>query len=265
METFSFWQGFDLVSDLKVGIAIITFQRPKLLNSLLESIKMHTSPEHEVVIFDDSGASLPPEENAWGFKHFTTILNYGVTFNKNRALYYFTEVNKKDVIILIEDDCLIESPNWVDVWVNATNEFGHINFEPKWFLDSYHSKFLILPSPAPDRPAIYSVVTGQVTGIKTELIRENVGYLNPIFRGFGYGHVEWTNRCVDLGFGGFNNNGKRNYYALNYGIVTQSSISNKNATILENNRIKFEKLNGKGEQVKIPWGDDSERDEFTMF
>ena len=103
---------------LNIGIGVITYKRPIHLNLLLESINKNTSPDHEVVIFDDAGANFSGNENnSWKYKRFTTKRNCGVTINKNRALYYFTELSKKEIIILIEDDCLVTESDWVKIWV----------------------------------------------------------------------------------------------------------------------------------------------------
>jgi len=251
------------VQKLTVGIGVITYKRPIHLDLLLASINVNTAPNHEVVIFDDAGgADFTNQKNRWGYQRFKSQRNRGVSNNKNRALYYFSEVSKKDVIILIEDDCLVINPDWVKYWIDVTVEYGHMNYYPQTWLMDHHAEFLVSPPTSPSSPAVFKVVTGQVTSVQSELIRDTVGYLNPKFKGYGYGHVEWTNRFIDLGFGGSHTSLERHYFALNYGFDLQDSITNKDERLIVQNEKIYLELGTRGQPIRVPWGNSSEEEEF---
>lgn len=247
----------------RVGIGVITYNRPVHLSVLLESLNKFTPEEYEIVVFDDATA-LSYEESLHGlYPVLKSQVNHGVIINKNRALFFFNEIHRKDIVILIEDDCLIEKSDWVEVWANITLEYGHMNYLPPWFTDRNHLKFRLRAPDSMHSPALFTVVTGQVTGIRMDVLNNEVGYLNPQFKGYGHGHVEWTNRFIELGYGGSLENGARSYFSLAYGIGVQKSISNRLDSQLLTNSKLFNQFGGKGAFVRIPWETEAERADFA--
>jgi glycosyltransferase involved in cell wall biosynthesis len=263
-ETFEIGVGESAIADITVGIAVITYKRPLSLKCCLESIFSHPTGNAEVVVFDD--CSLDDSVKIAGnyAKYVSSQKNTGVIGNKNRAIYYFTEISKKDVIILIEDDVIIKSGNWLELWVLAAIKYGHMNFSAPWFENESLRDFYISGGGTLENPAVYKIVTGQCTSFLTSKIKENVGYLNPLFKGFGFGHVEWTNRFIANNLGGYSKEKVNYYYCISGGIEAIETASFKNDAEINSNEKVYEKLNSEDvfNFVEFPWTDDSSKDDF---
>jgi hypothetical protein len=219
-----------------IGIAIITCDRFPQLTNLVTSIHNFTGTPHELIICNDSknlsskfiGSEL--NVNVIGYK------NQGVIRNKNRALYYFTEINPKDIIIIIEDDVEVTEFSWEKKWIEAALLYGQINICPSWFYDENLIKHYKGGDGVPNNPAIFSVLTGQCTAVKKDLIKNMFGYFDSRFKGYGYGHVEWTNRFIRSNFGGRVVAGQYHYFGLIDNFIYQPNESFKNPEdLLRNN------------------------------
>ena len=254
---------------MRVGIAVITYNRVETLINCLKSIISFTSIGSDIscAVFDDgTDADLSSLLSPYsiGGPVFQSKSNCGVVFNKNRALYYFTEIEPVDIIVLLEDDVCVEAPGWINEWIDAAVRYGHMNYSPIWFRDGFHKKFWISSADCKGTvsdPYLYSAVTGQCTSLRTELIRDGVGYLNPRFQGYGYGHVEWTCRFLAKGHGGiFEKEGQRAFYAINGGVGVQPSKTYKNPEELNQNATVYSDLMNlpQYELVSKPWLDGQE-------
>ena len=254
-----------------VGIAIIAYKRfdclDKCLNSLWSSLKESSCVE-SIAVFDDGSpyelASLKQKYS--GLQVFQSDTNQGVVFNKNRALYYFAEIAPVDTIILLEDDVLL-SGNWLNQWLKAVRLHRHMNYSPGYFRIPSYEKFWLKPNSAgtPEDPYVYKVVTGQCTALSTDLISSQVGYLNPAFKGYGCGHVEWACRFIQHGYGGYWTRGvERGFFAIPSGVAIQKTISNKDQHQISRNKTVIDDLMKKSELpfVGTPWADDDEREIF---
>lgn len=125
-----------------LGIALIACDRFFHLSNLVKSIQKFTDTPYELIICNDS-KSLTSKfiESELNIK-VIGYQNQGVIRNKNRALYYFSEISPKDVIILIEDDVEIADFSWEKKWIMAASLYGQINVAPPWFYDQDHIKYL---------------------------------------------------------------------------------------------------------------------------
>lgn len=246
-----------------IGIAVITYKRPDYLIKCLKSIINHTGRSVELSIFDDGSDLETLRDAAKLFRLISTKINGGVVQNKNRALYYYTEINPKDIIILLEDDTIIDSSEWIDNWTNATLLHGHINYSPPWFMhESLRSEFVGGENNF-KQPSLFKILTGQCTGVLRKHIKEDIGYLNPRFKGYGHGHVEWTNRFVDAAIGGFNENNRRIYKAITGNISAPPAPSFKSEEELRKNlETLIELNNNKTLFVKNPWLSDADQSVF---
>ena len=193
-------------------------------------------------------------------KSFKVKTNRGVVINKNRALYYFTEINPVDILIVLEEDTQPNVNGWEEPWIKCTEKFGHINYCYPWFIPEH------ITSKGTDgswsNPHGFRHLTGQVHGLKTKYIKEKVGYLNPEFKGYGHGHVEWTERFMINGMGGrFEpKRGYGEYKAINFGVSLQESVSNKDENQVKNNLKTKNSL--RRQFVPLPWTTDEERSIF---
>lgn len=248
-----------------IGVAIITYKRPGELKRCLNSVFSYPTHGAEIVVFDDCSLDDTVNVGSDYTKVISSSYNSGVIGNKNRALYYFTEVSKKDVIILLEDDVFVKASNWLDLWCTAAETYGHMNFSAPWFKDESLSANYVSGNGSVETPDVYrEMVTGQCTSFLRTKIKNEIGYLNPLFKGYGHGHVEWTNRFVRNGLGGFTDNGRMHYYCISGEIEAPYTPSFKNDQELELNLVVLRDLISKKEDhfIEYPWLNDVSKIEF---
>ena len=239
-----------LIDGLKVGFAVITYNRPNNLAKCLIQIRRNTPKKdnYHFAVFDDGSPYKINIKSNDLFKVFQGKTNYGVIVNKNRALYYYAEINPVDIVIMLEDDTSPNVIGWEQPWIRATEKFGHINYR----MGSWSDKYINSNDTTGewDSPHEFTYLTGQVHGVKTEYIRQKIGYIHPEFKGWGYGHCEWTERFLRNNLGGSPGQAK----AINYGVPLQKSETSKNRQQMETNRNLREKLlQNKQDFVKLPW------------
>ena len=258
---------------MRVGVAIVAYNRLECLQRCLDSIFCSNSVPliDSLAVFDDgSPYSLSAEidfPEGLSSRVFQSSVNHGVIVNKNRALYYFAEVDPVDIVIILEDDVVVSSSDWISPWIDSVNLHGHMNYSPGYFRIPAYEKYWLRPDSkgTPEDPFSYSVVTGQCTALRVELIRSKVGYLNPQFQGYGHGHVEWASRLVRLGYGGhWDDHSPRAFYAIRSGVEIQPAVSNKNQTEIDRNKKVMDRLINNSDMafVKHPWLDEVSRDVF---
>lgn len=112
----------------KIGLGIITCNRPVFLKQVLKSIPFKRLDE--VVIIDDGtqGSSDPlnPHQN---LTYLRNEKNIGVGRSKNRAIINLLNKDCTD-IFLLEDDVFIKDPNVFDEYIKASKNSGikHLMF-----------------------------------------------------------------------------------------------------------------------------------------
>ena len=252
----------------EVGIGIISCNRSPYLRGLLESIFSYDARTGTIIVFDDASTDDSAEVASKFCETISSKKRSGVIVNKNRALYYFHKVNPKKLIILLEEDTLINKKNWIEEWSQATMNYGHMNYTHPAFLGQQFIHRLVRGSGQPDNPHIFrSLVTGQCTSIKSDLLDNDIGYLNPRFSGYGYGHVEWTNRCVLKGFGGYKSGEILHYYSIPGGIDALPSPTHKNPEDMKKNKAVYEEIckSGTPPFIPCPWLNKEESNQFTTL
>lgn len=244
-----------------VGIGIISYNRSDFLSNCLDSVYSSSLHGAEVAVFDDCSSDTSYDVAKRYGKAFRPKKNGGVVRNKNRALFYFSEVSPKKTIILLEDDTIVSRTDWLDDWVGATLKYGHINYShPDYQSDALKENY-VSGLGTIESPHIYKLVTGQCSGIDSGLVKNTVGYLDPSFEGFGYGHVEWTMRLVQKNLGGFFKDGRAHFMSIPGGIVAPPAPSFRNVEQLDRNASIFTNLSKQGfsNRIEKPWLDEEEK------
>lgn len=243
--------------DATTGIGIITYNRPELLRECLDSVLKFTASERHIhlAVFDDCSDYNIHSVVQGRCPVKRSLSNQGVVYTKNRALYYFASTIKTKRIILLEDDMLVTSKSWLPTWEKACKIHGHINYSAPWFFSDELKGYFLGGEGSAINPHRFVIVTGQCTAVRRALIRNSVGYINPEFKGYGYGHVEWSDRLAALGHGGFIAPGKKAYYSIAEGLQPLSSESLKVAEQIEMNEKTFARLSQDPSQqfVGTPW------------
>jgi glycosyltransferase involved in cell wall biosynthesis len=246
-----------VLENIKIGIAVITFNRLKRLQQSIEAIKQFNGPNIELVVADDGSQD---ETVTWCRDNVIpciTAANSGVVANKNRALYYLHELKQCDVSILLEDDCYPVQDNWHQQWALSALVWGHINFAHQRILGQTDK--LLSGSGSISDPYLSQLVTGQCTATSRSAL-EKVGYLNPSFKGYGCGHVEWTERFLAFGYHPHTRLSEAPLFAcINAGIFSLDAPTFKDSVDLERNRAIKRELTKRIKTYQPPWQSEAER------
>lgn len=114
----------------KIGLGIITCDRPVFLNQVIKSIPFKRVDE--VVLIDDGTKLLAMPEPLPSHENFTYLKNeknIGVGRSKNRAMLHLLNQGCTE-IFLIEDDIIIKNANVFDAYIKASRDSGlkHLMF-----------------------------------------------------------------------------------------------------------------------------------------
>lgn len=190
------WAAHTPLHELKIGIGVPTYNRAETLPQIIHHIFQNTSLPFKLFISDD-GSQDTTRSVVQKIPHiaYGRFRNRGIAWNKNRILFYLKEIEKCDVIIMIEDDMFPASFAWEIDWVLAALRLGHVNFaHPHQKADEggigvWHD------------PVISYSLSGQCTAFARDGL-SYVGYLDPRFGRYGHEHVEHTLRFIRMGYGG---------------------------------------------------------------
>lgn len=181
------------------GIAICTYNRANHLDRLILEIKQKTVGDYKLIVCDDGSVDSTPDVCD---RHAVTRIgdsNRGIAWNKNRGLYALHEKLKCDWTVVIEDDMAIVDMNWNEAWEKATMQYGHVNFLNDRDAENRRNRMISGIGTLAD-PFIATFVTGQCMFFSKECL-DIVGYLNPLFQGYGSEHIDYSKRCGRAGFG----------------------------------------------------------------
>jgi GT2 family glycosyltransferase len=123
-----------MINGEKIGVGIVTYKRPHLLEKLLITLLPCQGIIDEIIVVDDGG-DLNPEDflkESWMSKYGawnTNSPNLGVGKSKNIALNYLQNC-KCDHIFLFEDDIFVKNPEVFTKYIEASKVTGiqHFNF-----------------------------------------------------------------------------------------------------------------------------------------
>lgn len=104
-----------LTNDKFMSIVILSFTRPHMLKSLLESIHQYADMPFEIVVTDDAsqmaGDSLPSDVFACKDLTSTMIFNNGVNMGYAASANKGTALANSDYILFMNDDTLMTGPS----------------------------------------------------------------------------------------------------------------------------------------------------------
>lgn len=245
-----------VLSNIKIGVAVITYNRISHLIDNVNHIQRFSGANLTLIVADDGSAD---GTKAWCDKNNVSCIspeNSGVVANKNRALYYLHHIEKCDISILLEDDCKPIAKGWDRTWALTALLWGHVNFANKPVIDP--SK-LLTGNGSIFSPYVSKAVTGQCTATSLSAFNK-MGYLNPVFKGYGCGHVEWTQRCVtqsDIAHVG----NVVGFPCINTGLLSEDAPTYKSDEDIQRNR-KIKASLSKQQEFVYPWVSDDEQISF---
>ncbi|HYP63566.1 MAG TPA: glycosyltransferase [Acidocella sp.] len=249
----------EVISGLRLGIAITTLNRRTLVCAAVETIRALTQTPFELVICDDGSSDGTAEAlRAMGI----TVIggtNRGIAWNKNRGVYYLQHVMRCDVILLLDDDVLPAAPGWERDWLAAAWRHGHVNLVHPGHRDS-----VAAGCGTADDPLLASVISGWAYAFSRHALAR-IGYLDLRFGRYGHEHSDLSFRAVRAGFGGIvtEESGVRRtlFTVLDGGLANVPAASAGTPQELETNARLLAQL-GSEPVYRHAWRDDAEMARF---
>jgi GT2 family glycosyltransferase len=206
----------------KIGVGIITCNRPHYLKGLLDSISHECGIDELIIVNDgkplsDDVASIGEE---YDFSHVAWLqneVNQGVGKSKNKALKFLYEKGC-NFIFLIEDDMVILDSSVFKQYIEASKISGiqHFNYGPgspfnrKQSIKNFdlHNRHLLNQDTEPNpkmildyktcKIALYEHTVAMFSFFTREVI-ENVGYIDEQFYN-AWEHVDHTYCIIKAGY-----------------------------------------------------------------
>ncbi len=245
---------------LQLGIGVATYNRRDYLERTLNHIALHTKyPFTAVAVVDDGSTDGTPDMLRGRNATFVTGQNMGIAWNKNRALFLLSELQRCDIVILLEDDSFPIRDGWETEWMDAALRWGHSNLAGDWM-----SKYFVSGTGTLEDPLYSTAVTAQCSVFTREALLFG-GYFDPRFRGYGHEHVEHTARMIRVGYGGIiaEAEGRRQmYFRLLYGgikVTTGPSYLDKDQVA---RNVTFAKQALHDHSFRAPWHTEDDMRQF---
>lgn len=233
-----------------LGIGVITYNRLPHLQECLTRVWRFTRVPYQLVVADDGSTDGTVQ---WCREQNVLCVsgeNLGCAGNKNRALHALFRYSQADPLLLLEEDCWPDSGTWAEQWIWAAERWGHVNWRRAFWR---HGEHILSGFGTWDHPYEGRWLTGQCT-VSTRRSVEEVGYLDPRFRGYGEEHLEWSDRFARAGY-----EGAVRKLSLDGGLADRQAQSYANAPdYLRNLALKKELAN---ESIyREPWLDTAGRE-----
>lgn len=200
----------------KIGVGIITCDRPDYLKGLLDSLN-ETNVDRLYIINDGKPLkeyNINVSVNKKVFLHEQTPSRQGVGKAKNQALKYLKDC---DYIFLIEDDIFIKDKTVFEKYIQASKLSGiqHFNYGPGTPFNRKQTEHFDLhnrhelsedsdPSPrlvidyGKVKIALYTHIAGMFSFFTKEVL-QNVGLMDEQFYN-AWDHVDHTYRIIKAGY-----------------------------------------------------------------
>ncbi len=186
---------------MKRAVSICTYNRAKKLGEVIEGVLSTIPDDTDVFVCDDGSTdgtgSEVDEFTASGVKYYRGP-NLGVAYNKNRALYL---MRGHHFSCILEDDLMPTEKGWFEIYekVSTLTDIHHFcRIQDKIIPECRPSFSEYLAKEMNVTPIYASSPRGDLTFLTRKVITM-VGGFNPLFKGVGYAHGEWSSRVVKAG------------------------------------------------------------------
>ena len=195
----------------KIGVGIITCNRPDYLQNLLETLVPCIDNIDSLVVINDGEAI----DNIPIGVLLNNDVNIGVGKSKNKAMQYLLD-EECEYIFIIEDDLLIKNPDVFNAYIKASKETGiqHFNYGPgtpfnrKQDIVNYdlHNRHLLSTESKPNpkitidysnnvKVDLYEHIAGLFSFFTRKILKE-VGLNDEEFYN-AWEHVDHTHRIIN--------------------------------------------------------------------
>jgi glycosyltransferase involved in cell wall biosynthesis len=193
---------------IKRGVAVCHYNRLDRLEEIVKAVKRTAPAGTRVVICDDGSDEAASQaydghgETVSQIARRQDVLllqgpNKGVAANKNRALWALQDCH---LLCILEDDLKPTERGWFEAYEAAAILSGIHHFcrvqdkeipEEVPAFSAYMAEASLTPIYGPSPRGDLTFLTSTVV--------QTVGAFNPLFRGAGYAHGEWSNRVARSG------------------------------------------------------------------
>jgi glycosyltransferase involved in cell wall biosynthesis len=237
-----------------LGIGVITYNNCEALKRTLKAIKEFTKVPYHLIVADDGSNDNTIKYCQEAGIPVVTGTNRGVAWNKNRALYPLLNLTNADPIILLEDDCFPVAHGWDKDWIEAAQGYHHVNYAHiKW-----PKNWCLSGDGTPKKPWRTKYLTAQAS-ITTRAALNKVGYYDTRFRGFGYGHIEWTCRFCKAKY-----IGRFALPTIRCGLGMEDLKTTTNKREMAQNRVVFYQRIHRTLTYCAPWQNDQEKEQLLL-
>lgn len=177
---------------MNIGIGVCSYKRPEHATSTCRSILATINKDAHNVTTVCSLDDTDTTGYSWISENFKLVhgKNEGVSYNKNRLVKYLAG---NDFIFIVEDDVVFLKPGWVDLYLKAHKITGWHHFN---YIVSHYREYI-------SKLTQYSDITVGDSGpyvngvlmVMSKKCLEVVGGFDSRYKGYGYEHVDYTNRC----------------------------------------------------------------------
>lgn len=191
--------------NIQRGVGICHYNRQRYLEEIIEAVKRTVPAGTRIVVCDDGSCQGGQDSADLAvsdiIKKTGVILiqgaNKGVAANKNRALWALQNCH---FLTILEDDLIPQERGWFEAYEAAAIHASIHHFcrvQDKMIAETVpaFSAFMLEKGLT---PVYRGSPRGDLTFLTSTVI-QRVGAFNPLFRGAGYAHGEWSNRVQRTG------------------------------------------------------------------
>ena len=185
---------------IRRGVAICHYNRQNNLEEIISQVKI-TAPVGARIVVCDDGSTPEGESVSAIVKRQDVVLvqgpNKGVAACKNRALWALQDCH---LLCILEDDLVPKKRGWFEIYeaavlLSGIHHFCRVQDREE---DETVPGFAAYMQEASLTPIYGPKPRGDLTFL-TSSVMQTVGAFNPLFRGAGYAHGEWSNRVQRAG------------------------------------------------------------------
>jgi len=204
------------MSDKKIGVGIITCNRPEYLRNLLNTLPTEHEGKMDHLVIINDGKPVDDFDLSFG-EWVDNETNLGVGKSKNKAMQHLLDKGC-DYIFIIEDDMLILDPAIFDRYIEAHKASGihHFNYGPgspfnrKQTIQNFdlHNRHLLDQHTEPNPKLVIDYGDVKVSLFEhtvamfsffTKEVLEKVGLIDDDFYN-AWEHVDHTYRIIKAGY-----------------------------------------------------------------